>query len=70
MKALHVGRHRPPTAARPVAPLARPLGPVEVECEALFTVLRHLEDGRSIADSWALGEIDAADLRTAARAAS
>lgn len=57
---------------RPVAPLApaRPLGPVEVEIEALFIVLRHMGDGRSTDDAWALGEIDAADMLTAQACAS
>ena len=69
----HVGRHRPPkptAPARPVAPLAVMLCPVQIECEGLFVVLRHLADGRTPDDSWALGEIDADDLLTAARAAS
>lgn len=42
---------------------------VEIEVESLFSVLRHLEDGRSVDDAWALGEIDATDM-LAARAAS
>ena len=69
----HVGRHRPPkptAPARPVAPLAVPLSPVQVECEGLFVVLRHLADGRTPDDAWALGEIDACDLLTASACAS
>lgn len=69
----YVGRHRapkPPAPARPVAPLAAPLGLVEVECEGLFVVLRHLADGRSESDAWELGAIDAGDLLTAQAVAS
>ena len=66
----YVGRHRMPSPARPVAPLAVPLSPVQVECEGLFVVLRHLADGRTPDDAWALGEIDACDLLTASACAS
>lgn len=69
----YVGRHRapqPPAPARPVAPLAVPLSPVEVECEGLFVVLRHLEDGRTVDDAWELGAIDAGDLLTGTAVAS
>lgn len=53
---IYVGRHR-------AAP--RILSDVEIECEALFAQLRHLVDGRSVADSWRLAEIEAQDLRLA-----
>jgi hypothetical protein len=69
----YVGRHRapqPPAPARPVAPLAVPLCDVEVECEGLFVVLRHLGDGRTTDDAWKLGTIDAGDLLTASACAS
>lgn len=61
----YVGRHRAPRPARPVAPLAVTLAPVQVQCEAVFVALRHIGDDRTIDDSWALAEIDAHDLRTA-----
>ena len=68
----HIGRHRMPSPPRPAAPLAPavPLDVVALECEALFTVLRHLGDGRSVDDSWALGRIDALDILTAQAVAS
>ena len=59
----YVGRHREP--GRRVAPLARQLTAVQVECEALYTVLTHIGDGRTVDEAWALGEIEALDLRVA-----
>jgi len=69
----YVGRHRAPKPTRrPVAPLApkRPLGFVELECVALFTVLRHLADGLSVDDAWARGRMDALDILHAQEVAS
>lgn len=59
----YIGRHRAPKPARPVAPLARPIGDVEIASVGLFAVLTHLADGRTVDDAWALGEIDALDMR-------
>jgi hypothetical protein len=68
----HQGRHRVPVPPRPVAPLApaRPLDDVELEVEGLFIVLRHLVDGHTPDDAWALGRIDVLDIRTAQACAS
>lgn len=61
----YVGAHRAPQPARPVAPLARPACDVEITSVGLFAVLTHLADGRTVDDAWALGEIDAHDMRLA-----
>lgn len=66
----HIGRHRMPRPARPVAPLAPTVTKVEAASEGLFTALRHLEDGRTVDDAWALAEIDTADILTAQASAA
>lgn len=53
-----VGRHR----ATESRTMPRRLHPDVLTAEGLFVVLRHLADGRTEEDAWALAEIDVLDM--------
>ncbi|NUP32905.1 MAG: hypothetical protein HOV66_07850 [Streptomycetaceae bacterium] len=56
------GRHRAQRRVSRAVP-RRPLTDQQIDGQALFTVIRHLEDGRTVDDAWDLGIEEARALK-------